>query len=48
MVESETLSAFAALDLRVRDRATTRALIVICLSPWFLHRPGHAAATLVE
>ena len=35
MVESENLSAFAALDLRVRDRAAVRALIVIGLAPLF-------------
>ena len=40
VVESESLSAFAALDLRVRDRATVRELS--------LHCPGHTATTLVD
>ena len=48
VVESEALSAFAAPDQRVRDRAAVRALIMIGLTPLFLHRPGHSATTLVD
>ena len=35
VVESEALSALAAQDLRVRDRAAVRALIVVGLAPLF-------------
>ena len=48
VVESEALSAFAALDLKVMDRASVLALIVIRLAPLFLNRPGHTATTLVD
>ena len=48
MVVSEALSAFAALDLGVRNRAVVMALIVIGLARLFLHRPGHTATTLVD
>ena len=48
VVESEALSAFAALDLRVSDRAAVRALIVIGLALLFLHFSGHAATMLVD
>ena len=48
VVESKALSAFAAHDVRVRDRAAVRALIVIGLASLFLHLPGHIAKTLVD
>ena len=48
VVESEALSAFAAQDLRVRDRAAIRALMVTGLAPLFQHCPGHTATTLVS
>ena len=48
VVESEDLSAFAALDLKVRNRAAVRALIVIGLALLFLYRPGHPATFLVD
>ena len=48
MVESEALSSFAAQYLRVRDITAVMALIVICLAPLSLHRPGHTATTLVD
>ena len=35
VAESEALSAFAAQDLRFRDMAIVRALIVIGLAPLF-------------
>ena len=47
-VESEALSAFAAQNLRVWNRATVRTLIVIGLAPLFLHRPGHTTTTMVD
>ena len=46
--ESGALSAFAAQDLRVRDRAAVRALMVIGLAALFKHRPGHTATSLVD
>ena len=46
--ESEDLSAFAAQDLRVRDRATGRALMIIGLVPLILHCPGNTATTFVD
>ena len=46
--EPEALSAFAAQDLRVRDRAAVRTLVVIGLAPLSLHRPGHTATTLTS
>ena len=48
MVESEALTAFAAQDLRVRERAVVWELIVIGLAPLYLHRPGHTATTMVD
>ena len=48
VVESETLSAFVALDLRVRDRVAVRGLMVIGLEPLFWHHPGHASTALVD
>ena len=35
LIDSEDISAFAAQDLKVRDRAEVRALIVISLAPLF-------------
>ena len=48
MVTSEALSAFAAHDLRVSDRAEVTALIVIGLAPLCLHHLGHTANTSVD
>ena len=48
VVVSEALSAFAAQDPRVMDRAAVRSLIVIGLAPLFLHCPGHTATALVD
>ena len=48
VVESKDLSAFAAQDLRVRDREAVRALMVIDLAPLYLHRPGNTVITVVD
>ena len=44
----EAFSAFAAQDLRVKDRVAVWALMAIGLAPLFLHHPGHNATTLVD
>ena len=48
VVESKDLSAFAAHDLRVRDRAAVKALIVIGSAPLLKHCPGHSATAMVD
>ena len=45
---SEALSALAAQDMILRDRAAGRALIVIGLTPLLLHRPGYPVTTLLD